>query len=197
MKNTMVKRSVNLAAIVIALSSASVLAEVALNGSYKIDPAHSAVQFSVGHLGIGNMVGRFNTVAGNFNIDSKGSSKVDVTIEVTSVDTNHEKRDAHLRSPDFFNVKQYPTMKFVSDKVSYNTQGEPVSVSGNFTMHGKTQNVTLTIKPVGAGKDPWGNYRAGYTVTTVIKRSAFDMNFMADGIGDDISITMNIEAIKQ
>lgn len=197
MKNTIVKRSVNLAAIVIVLSSTAVLAEVASTGSYKIDPAHSAVQFSVGHLGIGNIVGRFNTVAGNFNIDSKGSSKVDVTIEVTSVDTNHEKRDAHLRSPDFFNAKQYPMIKFVSDKVSYNIQGEPVSVSGNFTLHGKTQNVTLTIKPIGAGKDPWGNYRAGYTATTVIKRSAYDMNFMADGIGDDISITMNIEAIKQ
>lgn len=197
MKNTIIKRSITLAAVVIALSSTPVFADVALNGSYKIDPAHSNVQFSVGHLGIGNIVGRFNTVAGNFNIDSKGSSKVDVTIEVTSVDTNHEKREAHLRSPDFFNVKQYPTMKFVSDKVSYNNQGEPISVSGSFTLHGKTQNVTLTIQPVGAGKDPWGNYRAGYTATTVIKRSAFDMNFMADGIGDDISITMNIEAIKQ
>lgn len=197
MKNTIIKRSITLAAVVIALSSTPVFADVALNGSYKIDPAHSNVQFSVGHLGIGNIVGRFNTVAGNFNIDSKGSSKVDVTIEVTSVDTNHEKREAHLRSPDFFNVKQYPTMKFVSDKVSYNAQGEPISVSGSFTLHGKTQNVTLTIQPVGAGKDPWGNYRAGYTATTVIKRSAFDMNFMADGIGDDISIAMNIEAIKQ
>ena len=197
MKNTIIKRSITLAAVVITLSSTPVFADVALNGSYKIDPAHSNVQFSVGHLGIGNIVGRFNTVAGNFNIDSKGSSKVDVTIEVTSVDTNHEKREAHLRSPDFFNVKQYPTMKFVSDKVSYNAQGEPISVSGSFTLHGKTQNVTLTIQPVGAGKDPWGNYRAGYTATTVIKRSAFDMNFMADGIGDDISITMNIEAIKQ
>ena len=196
MKNTFVKTTLGAAVLTIAFAT-PVSAEVAAAGSYKIDPAHTNVQFSVSHLGISNLIGRFNTVAGDISLEPNGNSKVEVTIQTNSVDTNHQKRDVHLRGPDFFNVKQYPVMKFVSDKVSYNSKGEPVSVSGMLSLHGKTQNVTLTVKPVGAGKDPWGGYRAGYDATTTIKRSEFNINYMPGGIGDDISITLNIEAIKQ
>jgi polyisoprenoid-binding protein YceI len=174
-----------------------VAAEVAPAGSYKIDPAHTNVQFTVSHLGFSHLVGRFNKMQGDIQLQPNGNSRVEVTIETGSVDTNHEKRDIHLRSPDFFNAKQFPVMKFVSEKVSYNSNGEPVSVTGKLSLHGKTRDVTLNVTPVGAGKDPWGGYRTGYDATTVIKRSAFDMNYMQGGIGDDISITLNIEAIKQ
>jgi len=197
MLNTTIKNTVNAAAVAIILSATTVSAEVAPAGSYKIDPGHTNVQFSVSHLGFSNLIGRFNTIAGDINLKPKGDSKVEVTIQTGSVDSNHEKRDAHLRGPDFFNAKQYPVMKFVSNKVSYNAKGEPVSVTGKLSLHGKTQNVTLDINPVGAGKDPWGGYRIGYDATTTIKRSAFGMNYMPGGIGDDISITLNIEAIKQ
>jgi polyisoprenoid-binding protein YceI len=199
MKNTIVKQCFNVAALAlaIALSSTPVSAEVASAGSYKIDPDHTTVLFTVSHLGTSNLVGRFNSVAGNLSLDPKGDSRVEVTIQTDSVDTNHEKRDVHLRGPDFFNAKQYPVMKFVSTKVSYNSEGEPVSVTGKLSLHGDTQSVTLDVKPVGAGNDPWGGYRAGYDATTTIKRSAFGMNFMPGGIGDDISINLNIEAIKQ
>ncbi len=197
MNNTIIKTTFSAAAVAIALSANPVSAEVATAGTYKIDPAHTNVQFSVSHLGTSNTVGRFNTVAGDISLKPNGKSRVEVTIQTKSVDSNHQKRDAHLRGPDFFNAKQYPVIKFVSDKVSYNSKGEPVSVSGKLSLHGKIQNVTLTVKPVGAGKDPWGGYRAGYDATTIIKRSAFGMNFMPGGIGDDINITLNIEAIKQ
>lgn len=197
MKNSIFKTAYSAAAIAIALNTTSVLAEVATAGSYKIDPAHTNVQFSVSHLGTSNLVGRFNNVAGDISLKSNGDSRVEVTIQTNSVDSNHEKRDKHLRSPDFFNAKQYPLMKFVSNKVSHNNKGEPVSVTGKLSLHGVTQDVTLAVKPVGAGKDPWGGYRAGYDATTTIKRSVFGMNFMPGGIGDDISITLNIEAIKQ
>ena len=197
MRKAIVKTTFGAVAVAMALSANSVSAEVAAGGSYKIDPAHTNVQFSVSHLGTSNLVGRFNTVAGDISLKPNGNSKVEVTIQTKSVDTNHEKRDVHLRGPDFFNVKQYPVMKFVSDKVSYNSKGEPTSVVGKLSLHGKTQKVTLTVKPVGAGKDPWGGYRAGYDATTTIKRSAFGMNYMPGGIGDDINITLNIEAIKQ
>ena len=199
MKHTILKQYFNGAALALAitLSSTPVSAEVASAGSYKIDPGHTTVLFTVSHLGTSNLVGRFNTVAGNLSLDPKGDSRVEVTIQTDSVDTNHEKRDVHLRGPDFFNAKQYPVMKFVSTKVSYNSEGEPVSVTGNLSLHGDTQSVTLDVKPVGAGNDPWGGYRAGYDATTTIKRSAFGMNFLPGGIGDDISITLNIEAIKQ
>lgn len=199
MKNTIIKNSIASAALalVFALASTPASAEVAAAGSYKIDPDHTTVLFTVSHLGTSNLVGRFNTVAGDMIFNPNGDSKVEVTIQTNSVDTNHEKRDVHLRGPDFFNVKQYPTMKFVSDKVSYNGKGEPVSVSGKLSLHGKTRNVTLDVKPVGAGKDPWGGYRAGYDATASVKRSDFDMNFMPGGIGEDISIKLYIEAIKQ
>lgn len=199
MKNTILKQSFNVAALALAivLSSTPVAAEIASAGSYKIDPDHTTVLFTVSHLGTSNLVGRFNTVAGNINLNPKGDSMVEVTIQTDSVDTNHQKRDVHLRGPDFFNAKQYPVMKFASTKVSYNNQGEPVSVTGNLSLHGSTRSVTLDVKPVGAGKDPWGGYRAGYDASTTIKRSEFGMNFMPGGIGDDISISLNIEAIKQ
>lgn len=182
---------------VVALNSLSVSAEVAQAGAYKIDPAHTSVQFSVSHLGISNLIGRFNDVAGTINFAPKGKSSVEVTIQTGSIDSNHEKRDIHLRGPDFFNAKQFPVIKFESTKVSYNAKGEPIEITGKLSMHGKTADVTLAVKPVGAGKDPWGGYRAGYEASTTIKRAEFGMNYMPNGIGADVTITLNIEAIKQ
>ncbi len=197
MNTEMIKTTFTAAAMAIALTATSVSAEVAPAGSYKIDPGHTNVMFSVSHLGFSNLVGRFNKMEGDISLNPKGHSKVTVTIKTASVDSNHDKRDVHLRGPDFFNVKQYPVMKFVSDKVSYNAKSEPVKVSGKLSLHGKTKNVTLAVTPIGAGKDPWGGYRIGYDATTTIKRSDFGMNYMQGGIGDDIHITLNIEAIKQ
>jgi polyisoprenoid-binding protein YceI len=196
MKNTMMKNTLGALVLAIACNATSVSADVATAGAYKIDPAHSTVQFTVKHLGTSNLTGRFNDVTGKFNFIPNGQSSAEVTIQTGSVYTNHQKRDAHLRSPDFFNAKQYPVIKFASSKVNYNPKGEPISITGKLTMHGKTQVVTLKITPVGAGNDPWGGYRVGYDATTNIKRSAFGMNFMPGGIGDDINITLSIEAIK-
>lgn len=196
MKNSMIKNTIGVIVMVITASATSVSAEIAKVGVYKIDSAHSTVQFTVSHLGTSNLTGRFNKVIGNLTFNAKGKSSTEVTIQTNSVDTNHQKRDAHLRSPDFFNAKQYPVIKFVSNKVNYNAKGEPTSINGKLSMHGKTKAVTLSVSSVGAGKDPWGGYRAGYDATTTIKRSEFGMNFMPGGIGDDIKITLNIEASK-
>lgn len=173
-------------------------AESAAAGKYKIDPVHSSVVFSMAHLGLsqfGN--GRFNTFEGDFNLNPNAKSDVSVTIQTASVDTNHQKRDEHLRSPDFLNSKQFPIMRFVSRKVSYAASGEPVSIEGDLELHGVTKPATFLVKAVGAGKDPWSGYRSGYTATSVIKRSDFGMKFGLPDIGDDISVTMQIEAIKQ
>lgn len=172
-------------------------AEIPKTGKYKIDADHTTVLFTISHLGFSDMTGRFNNFEGNLILNPAGKSRVDFTIQTSSVDSNHAKRDKHLRSPDFLNTKQFPQMHFVSKKVSFNKQGELDKVMGNLTLHGKTNAVTLDIKPVGAGKDPWGGYRAGYNATTVIKRSDYGMNFMPGGVGDDIAITLNIEAIEQ
>ena len=172
-------------------------AEDAASGNYKIDAGHSTVLFTVGHLGTSELTGRFNEIEGSFVLDKNKAPKVDVTIKTASVDTNHEKRNAHLRSPDFFNVKQYPVMHFTADKISYDPQGRPTRMHGKLTLHGKTKPVTFEISPVGAGKYPWGGYRAGFNARTTLKRSEFGMNFMPGGIGEEVSVALNIEAIKE
>ncbi len=182
--------------LITALGAAPVYADPAAAGTYKIDPQHTSVHFQVNHLGFSEVVGRFNDLSGKIHLQPDGESSVDVEIQTASVDTNYDKRDDHLRSPDFFNAKLYPVIRFTTEKVSFNKNGEPEKVTGKLTLHGKTGPVTLSIQPVGAGDDPWGGYRIGYKATGVIKRSDYGMNFMQGGIGDDIAINLNIEAIK-
>jgi len=183
-------------AALIGLSHAS-FAEVATPGSYRIDPTHSTVIFTVGHLGTSEMTGRFNDIEGNFVLGKGQTTRLDVSIKTASIDTNHDKRDAHLRSPDFFNVKQYPVMRFSADKVSYDKQGQPVALHGKLSLHGKIRPVSFVITPVGAGKDPWGGYRAGFNASTTLRRSEFGMNFMPGGISEEVTVTLNIEAMKE
>ena len=178
------------------LSMGPALAETAALGDYHIDPAHSSVHFEIGHLGTSRLVGRFNSVEGELSLAPEGQSRVEVRIATASVDTNHEKRDDHLRSPDFFNAKQYPEMRFSADGVQLGN-GVPQRIKGELSLHGRTRPVTLTVEAVGAGADPWGGYRAGYHASTVIQRSDFGMDFMADGIGDEVIVRLDIEAIKQ
>lgn len=197
MKANIIKSSFQTLTVVsmLALSQAS-YAEVAASGSYTVDPAHTSVNFTVSHLGVSDLVGRFNTVSGVMEFAPNGNSRVEVDIDTASVDTNHQKRDDHLRSPDFLNVKQFPTMKFRSSKVHYSGSGEPSKIDGTLALHGETRNVSLDVKPVGAGKDPWGGYRAGYNATVTIKRSDYGMNYMPGGIGENIAISLNLEVIK-
>lgn len=196
MKYINVTATASTLALLSTLTLPSAWAGPAKPGSYKIDPAHTSVTFSVNHLGTSELVGRFNTVEGHFTLAPKGNSKVEVSIAAASVDTNHKKRDDHLRSPDFFNAKQYPQIKFTSGNVDFSIDG-PKEIKGKLSLHGKTRPVTLAVAPVGAGSDPWGGYRVGYKATTIIKRSDYGMTFMKGGIGDDIKVTLNIEAIKQ
>ena len=196
MKNISVTTTTSILALLSALTLSPVGAATATPGSYEIDPAHTSVTFSVNHLGISTLVGRFNNVEGDIVLETKGDSSIEVSIETASVDTNHEKRDEHLRGPDFFNAKQYPVMKFSASKIDFSGD-KSERIKGKLSLHGKTKPVMLTVEPIGAGDDPWGGYRAGYKATTVIKRSDFGMDFMPGGIGDDISVTLNIEAIKQ
>ncbi len=165
-------------------------------GRYRIDPAHTSILFTVGHLNTSRLVGRFNRFEGEFVLQP-GQGRIDIRIDTDSVDTNHKKRDKHLRSPDFFNARQFPQMHFVSHQVRFDQNGEPVAAEGSLSLHGQKRPVSLKISPVGAGKDPWGGYRAGYTATTTIKRSDFGMNYMLGGIGDEVVITLEVEGIKQ
>jgi len=131
-------------ALLSALGLSPAWAETAQPGTYKIDPDHTSVHFTVGHLGTSELVGRFNQIEGDFTLAPGGESRVEVRIATASVDTNHQKRDDHLRSPDFFNAKQFPEMKFTSRKVRFN-DGEPQRIEGELSLHGKTRPVSLNV----------------------------------------------------
>lgn len=166
--------------------------------TYQLDSVHTAAIFKVKHLNVSNTIGRFNDVAGSITWDAANlsGSKIDVTIQAGSIDTNNEKRDAHLTSPDFFDAKQFKTLKFTStsftkiDDTSY-------TVAGEFTMHGVTKPITITAVKVGEGKDSRGGFLIGFDSTFTIKRSDFGMSKMLEGIGDEVTVTFATEGAKK
>ncbi|MDO3387255.1 YceI family protein [Gilvimarinus sp. SDUM040013] len=171
-------------------------AEVPLTGSYVLDASHTHVGFAVSHMGYSDVVGRFNQLEGQVKVDANGSADVEIVIDAASLDTNHNKRDDHLRSPDFFDAKQFPTITF-SGQTQLNQDRSPTQFEGQLQLLGKSHPVTLAISKGKEGEDPWGLYRIGYKASTTIKRSDFDMNFMQGGIGDEVTLTINLEAVKQ
>jgi polyisoprenoid-binding protein YceI len=165
--------------------------------AYTVDASHSAAIFRVQHANAGYQYGRFNDVAGEFLVDEADASKSSVRIEVkaASVDTFNAKRDDHLRSPDFLNVAQFPTIAFASTAVKAVEGG--YEVTGKFTLHGVTKDVTVRMAKTGQAKDPWGNNRIGFEGTLTIKRSDYGMNQMLEVVGDEVRLTLAIEGIKK
>ena len=195
------------ARLVTTLGLAGILSVPTLAGSstWQIDPAHSAAQFSVRHLAISTVRGGFSKVKGTVNFDDADISKsnVDVTIDVSTVDTREPKRDDDLRSDRFFDVKDFPTMSFKSTKVEQLAPGK-LKVTGDLTIRGVTKPVVLEVEgPTAPVKDPWGNQRAAATATTKINRQDFGVKWNANMdnggvvVGDEVSITIDIEMIKQ
>lgn len=166
--------------------------------AYKLDPAHTAVVFIVDHLGFSKAVGRFNTVAGelSFDKDAADKSSLSVTIDTTSVDTNHAKRDEHLKSPDFFNAKEFPKMTFKSTKIE--TTGDKTGkLHGDLTLLGVTKPVVLDVIFNKDGVSPASKMdTVGFSARGTIKRSDFGMKYGVPNIGDDIQIIIESEAVK-
>ena len=166
--------------------------------TYGIDHDHSNFLFKINHLGVSNTIGRFDEFSGTFSLDTKepGKSALSLTIQTASVDSNVKKRDDHLRSPDFFDATTFPTMTFVG--TTFKKVSDTVfEVTGNFTLHGVTRPLTLTVTKVGEGTDPWGGFRQGWSSSFTIKRSDYGMNFMPGGIGDEVTVMVEIEGIKK
>lgn len=176
----------------------------AFAATWNIDPDHSNIGFKVRHLMVSNVRGSFERHTGVVDINDKDitKSRVEVTIDTASINTNVQKRDEHLRSADFFDVAKYPTMTFVSKKV-VKAGKEKLNVTGDLTLHGVTRQVVLNVEGVtGESKDPWGNIRRGATATTTINRKDFGLVWnkaLETGgvaVGDEIAITLEIEMIK-
>jgi len=178
---------------------------IAVASTWNIDPDHSNLGFKIKHLMVSNVKGNFEKYSGTVEINDKDitKSKVEVTIDTSSVNTNVKKRDDHLRSADFFDVAKYPTMAFVSKKVAVAGQ-DKLTVTGDFTLHGVTKEVVLDLEgPTGESKDPWGNIRKGATATTKINRKDYGLTWnqaLETGgvlVGDEVYITLEVEMIKK
>ncbi len=164
---------------------------------YELDAMHTSVNFRVSHLGLSWTFGRFNDVSGAFRIDPADAGKCafQVAIKTESIDTGNTKRDDHLRSPDFFNVKQFPLLSFKSTAVEAVKEG--YAVTGDLTMHGATKAVKFVLVGGRKAEFPKGIRRTGYTTELVLKRSEFEMDKMKEAIGDDVHITISFEGIEK
>jgi polyisoprenoid-binding protein YceI len=193
-KTSMVKRlSLTLIGALFLAISASAQVE-----TYQIDPAHSAAQFSVRHMGISTVRGAFTKVTGTVQYDPSDPTKssIDATIDANSIDTRVEMRDKDLKGPNYFDVAKYPTLTFKSKKVESAGTGK-LKITGDLTIHGATKEVVLQVEgPNGPIKDPKGNSHLGAAATTQISRKDFGVSGGAGMVGDDITITLDIEMVK-
>jgi polyisoprenoid-binding protein YceI len=172
--------------------------------TWNIDPAHTVAEFKVKHMMIANVKGHFSKVSGVLVRDESDPTKdrIEATIEAASIQTRDDQRDAHLKSADFFNVEQFPTLQFKSTGVKVEGEGE-LSVEGDLTIHGVTKKVRFAVEgPTPPAKDPWGNTRIGLSATTKINRKDFGLTWNATletgGIlvGDDVTITLDAQFVK-
>ena len=177
----------------------------AAESAWQIDPDHSSFQFKIRHLTVSNVKGVFSKSKGTVTIDDQNIAglKVDLAIEAASIDTNHSKRDDHLRSPDFFDVAKYPAITFVSKKVTQNGPNQ-LKVTGDLTIRGVSKEVTVDVEgPTPEVKDPGGRLRRGATGATRINRKDFGItwNRVLDTgglvVGDDVDISIEVELIKK
>ena len=168
--------------------------------TWQLDPPHSSAQFSVRHLGVSTVRGAFTKVSGTVHYDpaNPAKSSIQATIESASVDTRVEMRDNDLRSPRFLDAQKYPTITFQSKKVEAVGEGK-LKATGDLTIHGVTKEVVLDVDgPTPAIKDPMGKdrLRAGASATTKINRNDFGVSGLPGIVGDDITITLDVEMLK-
>lgn len=171
-------------------------------GTYEIDPSHSTVEFVARHLMISKVRGSFDTFSGQIHIaEDPLQSSAEVTIDASSVNTRDAQRDAHLRSPDFLNVDEYPTLEFRSTRLD--PTGADWKLEGDLTVRGVTRPVTLTVSHEGAVVDPWGNSRLGFTAHTEVDREEWGLTWnqtLETGgvlVSKKIGIDLNVEAVKK
>lgn len=168
-----------------------------------VDPAHSSIEFTIRHMMIAKVKGAFHTFEANIEADPTDLTTADVqfSIDLSSIDTRNNDRDAHLRTADFFDVENNPKMTFQSTQITKKGDGE-YSVTGNLNLHGVTRTETFSVTFEGEGKDPWGNEKVGFSGQGSLKRSDYGLTWNAaletGGVlvGDEVKILLEIEASK-
>ncbi|QQD18032.1 YceI family protein [Spongiibacter nanhainus] len=167
---------------------------------YTIDTkgAHAFIQFRIKHLGYSWLYGRFNDFEGDFSYDpdKPEASSVKVKIDVASIDSNHAERDKHLRGDDFLDVEKYPTATFVS--TSFTPTGEDTAeLKGELTLRGVTKPITIAVTEIGAGKDPWGGYRQGFTGKTEFALKDFGIDYDLGPASRTVELILDVEGIAK
>lgn len=164
--------------------------------SYTIDPSHTYPYFEIDHMGYSTMRGRFNTTEGRLVLDQeKKTGSVEITIDAASIDTAHKDRDDHLRSPDFLNTAEFPEITFKSTRVEID--GDEAEVEGNLTIAGVTKKVTLDVDRIHCAINPMSKKEhCGFDASTEIKRSDFGVSYMIPGVGDEMEIEIEVEAVR-
>ena len=170
-------------------------------GTHTIDATHSNVEFAVKHLMISTVKGRFADVSGTVNVPASGEPTVDVTIKAASIDTRVDARDTHLKSADFFDVEEYPILRFVSTRATRTADG--YALEGNLTIKDVTRPVTLRVTEEGTGIDPWGNSKSAFSATGRINRSEFGLNWNAaletGGVlvSEEVKLNLDVQLVAQ
>ena len=164
---------------------------------FVLDDQHTSVVFAANHFGYSYTYGMFGKYQGKFSVDMANptASKFQFSIDAASLDTKSVKRDEHLRGPDFFNVKQFPEITFVSKSVA-SKDGKTLNITGDLTMHGVTRSIVLPLTYLGAGKGPYGKDRIGFYGTFKVKRSEFGIKAYVPNIADDVTLVISFEGIK-
>jgi polyisoprenoid-binding protein YceI len=169
-----------------------------------LDPTHSEIGFKIKHLMISNVSGSFKNFAAEVETEDAdfSTAQINLSVDMTSISTNNEQRDAHLRNSDFFEVETYPELAFHSTKVE-KTGDDTFAVYGELTLKGVTKPIKLSVEYNGVTKDPWGNERAGFVVSGKINRSEFGVTFngvLETGglmLGEEVKVQAEVQLVKQ
>ena len=193
------KRILYIALLSSTLTVVNTVPRSAVAAEYEIDITgmHASIQFRINHLGYSVLTGRFNDFSGTFNWDkdNPGASSVNVTIITASLDSNHAERDKHIREADFLDVEKYPEATFKSTK--YNGDASGGELEGILTLHDVSKPITIAMKFIGEGDDPWGGYRAGFEGSVTIRRADFGMTYELGPRSETMELDLYIEGVRK
>lgn len=167
--------------------------------TYQVDTVHSSVIFKIKRLDVVNYYGRFNGLQGSLTVDrdNPALSSIELEIPAQEVDTNNQRRDDHLRSPDFFNATQFPVIRYKSTGIRA-LGSDRYEVTGDLSLHGVTRSIVTEVQMTGSGQDVQrGRSLIGFETTFTVKRSDFGMNFMLDALSDEVQLTVAVHGISE
>ena len=200
MNRTTMTRSFLASAVTVAMFGAGQALAADPSGTYEFDREgqHQFIQFRISHLGFSTLYGRFNDFDGSFEYDADNpeDSSVQVTVDTSSVDSNHSERDKHLREEDFLYVSEYPEATFESTSVEMEGE-DTATVTGDLTLRGVTREIELDMELINHGEDPWGNYRMGFEGTTTLKLENYGIDYDLGPQAEEVTLMLSVEGIRQ